>query len=444
MPVARSSVLVVSDAGGNGKTLVSRLLVAARPGCRPVGFDRRDGSSSKFARLLAVDGIGVLDLVSDNDLRRVGGAGEAMAVFDVIGDAVLEGGAVVDTGAKAASNIALWASAGGGGEYLRSERAPVHIVVPAVATANSLRAARDAVERLGAPGMLDGFRPVLVFNGLHGEFDEIVGNADLSWLQGRVASGRAKCVVMPKCRGGVLPFIEAERLGFAAALSIAPAAFTDRFGVSEDRALWWLRCFVDFVADVLGSFAMAGVGREPVAERQRLAELDVAWAPAAKRIRSEIVGRVQAVPVGIGESEIGILRKISRDDALLLADAFPDTLQLIGQEIAGAAMRGLKPDFDATRRAVETSFRAMEARQGRAGIEPRLGRYRRDIVLEAQSRGIDLESHRVAAVSYVHDLQDLGRRGVFRALRFLARYHVETALLKLRLLRQRSWPPSLY
>ena len=106
--------------------------------------------------------------------------------------------------------------------------------------------------------------------------------------------------------------------------------------------------------------------------------------------------------------------------------------------------RGLKPDSGATRRAVEAVFAADQERQARAGIHPRLGAYRRDIVLEAKRRGLDLGSHRVAAVSYVYDLQDLGLAGFWPALRFLAQYHAETVLLKVRFIRQRTWPPRRY
>ena len=77
-------------------------------------------------------------------------------------------------------------------------------------------------------------------------------------------------------------------------------------------------------------------------------------------------------------------------------------------------------------------------------IQPRLGRYRRDVVLDARRRGIDPACHRVAAVSYVHDLQDLGWRGAARAIRFLGRYHAETMLMAAGVLRRRSWPPALY
>ncbi|MGI3899195.1 MAG: hypothetical protein ACRYGP_32915 [Janthinobacterium lividum] len=161
-------------------------------------------------------------------------------------------------------------------------------------------------------------------------------------------------------------------------------------------------------------------------------------------MRREILERVQAVAVSADERPTGILRKIDRTDAALLVEAFPDTLNVIGQEIHGAMLRGSKPDFEATRCAVEMVFHASEARKAAAGIHPRLGGYRRDVVLEAQRRGLDLGSHRVAAVSFVHDCQDLRRAGFFPALRFLSRYHTETVLLKLRFIGERTWPPRLH
>ena len=397
-----ASVLVANDAGGCGKTLSSMLLVRGRVSARAVGFDRsRSSGPSKLARLLAADGRQIADdFVSDRRVSEVSDKSEIAEAYASVGDAVLQGGAVVDTGSKGAGGLADWCVGAGAGGLLRDEGVPVWIVVPTTASTTSLRSARDAIERLGARGVFDAYPPVVVFNGLHGEFDEIEHNVDLDWIQGRVASGRVKCVVMPKCRGSVLAFLEAERLGFDEALAIAPAEFARRFDVPEARALWWLRCFAEFVAGVLAEFSKVGIVREPVAERTRFLELDRAWESVSMKLLGELMASVQASTVSADERPSGILRKINREDAALLAEAFPDTVNVLGQQIYGAMQRGLKPNFAATRRAVEAAFLASEARQGRTGIHPRLGPYRRNVVLEAKRRGLDVGSHRVAAVSY--------------------------------------------
>ncbi|MGI4769857.1 MAG: hypothetical protein ACRYGP_32910 [Janthinobacterium lividum] len=180
---------------------------------------------------------------------------EIAEAYASVGDAVLRGAAVVDTGAKGAGGLADWCNGSGAGPLFRSEGAAVCIVVPTTASATSLRSARDAIERLGARGVFDAYAPIIVFNGVHGEFDKVEGNSDLAWLQERVASGRARCVVMTRCRGSVMAYIDAERLGFDEALAIEPAEFAKRFEVPESRALWWLRCFAEFVAGVLGELA---------------------------------------------------------------------------------------------------------------------------------------------------------------------------------------------
>lgn len=343
--------------------------------------------------------------------------------------------------------LADWSRAQDPGQLLAEEGGLPSLIVPAVATRTSLSAARRAIEGLAGQGGLARGRAFVVLNMVHGCFGHLEDDPDYLWLSAEAEARRLGFVVLPRCEGEVLPMVEAGGLSLVEAFAIAPADFAVRARISTLRAMWALRGFAAFALVALDAFAAAGFVPRPVRERARFEALDAAWVEAAASARIELLGRVEAQVAGrVGVAPRELMRGVGDGDERMLIEVFPDLMKGIMTEVALARRRDEVPDFVAQRRGLEAALEAVRQRRRstKSGIEPRLGGLRRDVVVEAASRGLDVTDHRVASVSYVRDLEDAGWRALPRALAFLGRYHVETLFLSVGLLKARSPVPRLH
>ena len=444
-----ANILVVNDAGGVGKTLLAALLIRARRDLRALTFDVGAGHGrSKLARLLEACGRpDVIDLVAEARPTSIIDVDDSLLPFVGLGDHLALGGTLVDVGSRRALALADWGREAGAAEFLVEQGVPTLLFVPVVATAQSVLLGRSAIEALGGRDGFFGLRPFLVLNEVHGSFDVLRGDENLAWLNARCEEGRMRVMKLARCAGGVLPFVENGRLSIDEAMTIEPERFAELANISVNRSVWWLRCFAEFVGAALQGFEEAGLVPKPRREEMRVAFLDDRWNAIAERTKAELVDRIQVV-VGGASGESDVLEGVSKDDAAFLGEAFPDVLRLVAREVRTAAMRGKAPDIREIRRgaidAAHSILRQAEVIRRNEKIEPRLGPYRRDIVLAAAKGGIDPAGFPVAVASYVYDLQDLGLWGTVRATGYLLRMSGEALLVKVGLKRERAWPPRLH
>ena len=147
----RRMILVANRTGGQGKTLVSQLLLAhlarARYPVMPLAADAqstepagRGGGSSKLAKVLP----GTHDLGIGRDAGLGGGAAEQLAYWDDLGSVITAVDTLLDVGANVIDPIVAWAKAADALEDLR-ELLVVDLVVPVTRGTQSLRDASSMV-----------------------------------------------------------------------------------------------------------------------------------------------------------------------------------------------------------------------------------------------------------------------------------------------------------